>query len=285
MCYDARSPHDEEWSAPTLLGSVMDLLVSASDLRLHVERIVEHSEFQDSPRHRQLLRYLADHAIATGGRSVSPQAIEADVLSRSAGGRGRAATPARVMVDDVRRKLERYSAAAGRGDAIRVSIPPDDCRLEATWHTPAQVVERTPLPPDTPRPVVLVVEFDAEPAVRSLTGPLAAAIGERLARIGGISVILPVSRQDIAARGMAIEHAPAAWDADAGVHGMLMALPSEQGLDASLGASVRLIGADGAVVWTLWCEEATAAMDSDASVDRMAEKIATFVANGVHASR
>lgn len=285
MCYDVRLTHHDEWSVPTRLGSVMDPLVSASDLRLHVERIVEHSEFRDSPRHRQLLRYLADHAIATGGRSVSPQAIEADVLSRSAGGRGRAVTPARVMVDDVRRKLERYAAAAGRGDAIRVSIPAGDCRLEATPHTPVQVAARTPLPPGTPRPVVLVVEFDAEPAVRGLTGPLAEAIGDRLGRIGGISVILPVSRQDIADRGMAIEHAPAAWDADAGVHGMLMALPSEQGLDASLGASVRLIGADGAVVWTLWCEEATAAMDSDAGVDRMAEKIASFVADGVLASR
>jgi len=263
----------------------MGLVVSAADLRLHIERIVEHFEFQDSPRHRQLLRYLADHAIATGGRSVSPQAIEADVLSRSAGGRGRAVTPARVMVDDVRRKLDRYAAAAGRGDTIRISIPSDDCRLEATPHTPDQVAERIPLPPDTPRPVVLVVEFDAEPAVRSLTGRLAEAIGERLGRLAGISVILPVSRQDIADRGLAIEHAPAAWDADAGVHGMLMALPSEQGLEASLGASVRLIGANADVIWTLWCEESTTAMDSDAGVDRMAEKIACFVADGVHASR
>jgi hypothetical protein len=262
----------------------MDHLVSAADLRLHIERIVEHLEFRDSPRHRQLLRYLANHAIATGGRSVSPQAIEADVLARSAGGRGRAVTPARVLVDDVRRKLERYAVAAGRGDAIVISIPLDDCRLEARRNTPVEVAEHTPLPPGTPRPVVLVVEFDAEPAARSLTAPLAEAIGERLGRHGGISVILPVSRQDIADRGLAIEHAPAAWDADAGVHGMLMALPGEPGLEASIGASVRLINADAAVVWTLWCEEPMAGTGSDA-LDRMAEKIACFAADGVRVSR
>ena len=204
----------------------MDDPVSAVELRLHVERIADHAEFRESPRHRQLLRYLANHAIATGGRSVSPQAIEADVLARSAGGRTRALTPATVMVSDLRDKLARYAAEAGRGDEVRITIPRRDCRLEVTRVRPATPPERAALPPGTPRPLLMVVEFDAEPAVCSLAKPLATAISLRL---GDSHAVIPaVSRREIAARGLAVEHAPAAWDADAAVHGMLMALPGEQ---------------------------------------------------------
>jgi hypothetical protein len=262
----------------------MERASSAAELRLHIERIVDHPEFQDLPLHRRLLRYLADHAIATGGGSVSPQAIDADVLSRSAGGRGRDVMPARVMVADLRRKLQRYATAAGRGDAIRIAIPLDDCRLVVTQSAEKIITEPRRRPPGTQRPVVMVVEFDAEPAVSCLVKPLAAAIVGRLMDHTSISVISPLSRQQITERCVAIEHAPAAWDADAGVHGMLMALPGEPGLEASLGASVRLINADAAVVWTLWCEESVAATGTDA-LDRMAEKIACFVADGVRVSR
>ena len=262
----------------------MDSPASAAELRLHIERIVEDAEFQDSPWHRRLLRYLADHAIATGGRSPSPQTIESDVLSRGAGGRGRALKPARLMVDELRSKLEQYAAGSGRGDAIRIAIPPGDCRLEATRPPATALTERKRLPPGTPRPVVMVVEFDAEPAVRGLARPLASAIVERLVDHGGGSVISPVTRQHIADQGLAVEHAPAAWDADAGVHGMLMGVPGEQGFDGSLGASVRLINADAAVIWTLWCEEAMTERGSEAALNRMAEKIACFVADGVELS-
>jgi hypothetical protein len=262
----------------------MDRHVSAAELRMHVERIAGHPEFEDSPRHRQLLRYLADHAIATGGRSVAPETIEADVLSRSAGGRQRAVKPARVMVDDLRRKLARYAAAAGRGDAIRISIPLNDCRLDAT-RCAQTARERKRLPPGTPRPAVLVVEFDAEPAVRFAVKPLAGAIVEQLMDYAVSSVISPVSRQQLSDQGIAVEEAPAAWDADAGVHGMLMALPGEQGLDASLGASVRLINVDAVVVWTLWCEEPMVIGGEDDAVQRMAGKIAGFVADAVRVGR
>jgi hypothetical protein len=259
----------------------MDDPVSAVELRLHVERIVDHAEFRESPRHRQLLRYLANHAIATGGRSVSPQAIEADVLARSAGGRTRALTPATVMVSDLRDKLARYAAEAGRGDEVRITIPRRDCRLEVTRVRPATPPERAALPPGTPRPLLMVVEFDAEPAVCSLAKPLATAISLRL---GDSHAVIPaVSRREIAARGLAVEHAPAAWDADAAVHGMLMALPGEQDLDASIGASVRLIAADAAVLWTLWCEESLA-VGNDQAIERMAEKIGRFVVDGISVS-
>jgi hypothetical protein len=256
----------------------MDDTVSPVELRLHVERIVDHAEFRESPRHRQLLRYLANHAIATGGRSVSPRAIEADVLARSAGGRTRALTPATVMVSDLREKLARYAADAGRGDAVRITIPWNDCRLEVTHVRPATPPARAALPPDTPRPLLMVIEFDAEPAVQSLAGPLAAVIGVRL---GDHHAVIPsVSRREIAARGLAIEHAPAAWDADAAVHGVLMALPGEQDLDASIGASVRLINVHAAVLWTLWCEESLA-LGIDQALEQMAAKIARFVTDGI----
>lgn len=259
----------------------MDEPVSPVELRLHVERIVDHAEFRDSPRHRQLLRYLANHAIATGGRSVAPRAIEADVLARSAGGRTRALTPATVMVGDLREKLARYAADAGRGDAVRITIPRNDCRLEVTRVRPPTPPARPAIPPETPRPLVMVVEFDAEAAVQSLAQPLATAIG---ARLGDQHAVIPaVSRRELAARGLAIEHAPAAWEADAAVHGLLMALPGEQDLDASIGASVRLIGADAAVLWTLWCEESLA-LGTDQAVAQMAEKITRFVADGIRVS-
>lgn len=255
--------------------------VSASELRLHVERIVDHAEFRESPRHRQLLRYLANHAIATGGRSVSPKAIEADVLARSAGGRTRALTPATVMVGDLREKLARYAADAGRGDEVRISIPRNDCRLEVTRVRAAAPPPRAAVSPGVPRPLVMVVEFDAEPAVQSLAQPLATAIGVRL---GDSHAVIPaVSRREIAGRGLAIEHAPAAWDADAAVHGMLMALPGEQNLEASIGASVRLIGGDAAVLWTLWCEESLA-VGGDQALERMADKIARFVTDSIRVS-
>lgn len=262
----------------------MESPVSAAELRLHVERIVDDVEFEESPRHRHLLRYLADHAIATGGRRLSPQTIESDVLSRGAGDSGRAVKPARLMVDELRSKLERYAAKAGRSDAIRVAIPPGDCRLEVTRPAVTTPSERKRLPAGTPRPVVMVVEFDAEPAVRSLAQPLASAIVERLLDHGGGSVISPVTRRQIAEQGLAVEHAPAAWDADAGVHGTLIGMPGERGLEGSIGASVRLINADAAVVWTLWCEEAMTAPDSEPALNRMADKIAGFVADGVELS-
>jgi len=263
----------------------LDAAVSHAELRLHIERIVGCLEFQDSPRHRQLLRYLADHAIATGGRSVSPQEIHADVLCRSAGGRGEALTPALVVVDDLRRKLERYAAAAGRGDAVRISIPLNECRLTATRPEVKITTAHKRHLPGTPRPVVMVIEFDAEPVVRSLAKPLAEAMVEKLMDHAAFSVIAPVSRQQVAGQYLAVEDAPAAWDADAGVHGMLMSLPGEQNLQASIGASTRLFSREGAVVWTLWCEEPLTPAGSDEALILMAEKIAGFVADGLQVGR
>ena len=266
--------------------TAMETPVSPAELRLHVERIVSHAEFEDSPRHRHLLRYLADHSIATSGRSLSPQAIESDVLSRSAGGRGQAVTPALVVVADVRRKLERYAAGAGRSDTIRITIPRDDCRLEATRLPPPSVdpLEHTSAPPGADRSGVIVVEFDAEPAVRHLAMPLATAIGERLGELASISATV-CSRREIADRGLAIEHAVAAWQAEAGVHGMLIAFSGEQASDASLGASVRLLGADGGVVWTLWCEQPLGMVGTDDALRLMARKVAEFVAGCLKVSR
>jgi len=257
----------------------MEENVSAVELRVHVERVLEQAEFADSPRHRQLLRYLADHAIATGGRSLSAEAIEADVLRRSAGGRGRATASAHVMVHDLRERLQRYAAAAGRGDAIRLSIPLNDCRLEATRRAQPTTRRRRPLPPGPRRLAILIVEFDAEPALRGTVTLLAKAIAERLMTYAAIAEVSSASRQQISDRGLAIEDAPAACDADAGVHGMLMALPGEHGLDASLGASARLIDADAVVVWTLWCEEPLADGGGDEAVRRLAGTIAAFVAD------
>jgi len=264
----------------------METPVSPAELRLHVERIVSHAEFEDSARHRHLLRYLADHSIATSGRSVSPQAIESDVLSRSAGARGQSVTPALVMVAEVRRKLKRYAEGAGRSDTVRITISRDGCRLEATRLPPAglDAIVHSPSPPGTVRPGAIVVEFDAEPAVRHLARPLAAAIGERLSESIGKTVVV-LSRRDIADRGLAIEHAVAAWQADAGVHGMLMTLPGEHAAGTSLSASVRLLGPDGGVVWTLWCEEPVARDGSDDDLRVMAEKVARFVADGLKVRR
>jgi hypothetical protein len=42
---------------PESLPTAMETPVSPAELRLHVERIVSHAEFEDSPRHRHLLRY------------------------------------------------------------------------------------------------------------------------------------------------------------------------------------------------------------------------------------
>lgn len=249
--------------------------VSPSELRLHVERIVECGEFRDSPRHRLLLRYLADHAIASGGQSISPWSIQADILSRSSGGRGRSLTPPAVMVDDVRRKLERYAAGAGRSDAIRISIPPDDCRLE-TIRNPDSGVASTR--PEADRNGVVVVEFDAEPIVQHLSRPLADAITEHV-RQAAVPVAR-VSRPEIAHRGLAVEHTVAAWHARRGVHGMLVALPDGRPDYTSIGASVRLIAPDGSVVWTLWCEEPMTA-DSAATLQTMAARVATFVMDGL----
>lgn len=254
--------------------------VSPAELRLHVERIVEHAEFDDSPRHRQLLRYLADHAIASGGQSISPQAIEKDVLARSAGGRRRALTPPAVMVADLRRKLERYASGAGRGDVVRIVIPPDDCRLEASRNEAAgRAATPRPAPAGAVGPTTIVVEFDAEPVIQHLARPLAHAIGERLE---GVPVsVAQLSREEIAAEGLAIEHAVAAWHAHSGVHGRLLALPSGCAEYTSLGASVRLLAVDGSVVWTLWCEETLTAEGVGEALQLMAAKVAQFVVEGL----
>lgn len=259
----------------------MSLPVSPAELRLHIERIVEHPEFGDSPRHRHLLRYLADHAIASGGQSVPPRSIEVDVLARSAGGRGRSLTPPTVMVADLRRKLERYAAGAGRGDAIRITIAANDCRLEATRTPAAEASVAAPVPRSSagPRSAVLVVEFDAEPMVRHLARPLAEAIGERL-RDTFVRSVQVLSRPEIAAMGLAIEHAVAAREADAGVHGMLLALPSGRPDYTSIGASVRLIALDGSVVWTLWCEEQVTPAGAEDALRLMAAKVSQFVVDG-----
>lgn len=258
--------------------------IAPAELRLHIERIVEHAEFGHSPRHRQLLRFLADHAIASGGQSIPPRVIEQEVLSRSAGGRGRALTPPAVMVADLRRKLERYAAGAGRRDAIRISIPADDCRLQATRNPTAALATDAvvPLPPGAARPAAIIVEFDAEPVVQHLARPLAVAISERLR---GVPVsVAQLSRHEISSAGLAIEHAVAAWQADSGVHGMLLALPSGCADYTSIGASVRLLAIDGSVVWTLWCEEKLASGGEGDALQLMAEKVAQFVVDGLKRS-
>lgn len=276
MSYGERPPAADIDLAKLLdLGFMPVVPISPAELRLHIERIVESGEFRDSPRHRQLLRYLADHAIASGGQSIPPWSIQADVLSRSSGGRGRSLTPPAVMVDDVRRKLDRYATGAGRGDAIWISIPPDDCRLETIRNPESGVA--TPRP-EADRSGVVVVEFDAEPLVQHLSRPLADAITEHV-RQAAVSVAR-VSRPEIAHRGLAVEHTVAAWHARRGVHGMLVALPDGRPDYTSIGASVRLIAPDGSVVWTLWCEEPLTS-DSAATLQAMAARVAAFVMDGL----
>lgn len=249
---------------------------SPAELRFLIERILAHREFEEAPRQRHLLRYLAYQAIAGGGRSMQPWQLEADVLTRRDGTWRSGTSPARSMVADLRRRLERYADDTGRGDPLRITIPAGECRL--------QVSPRTPEPPagDPPAsrsaPEVVVVEFDAEPAVETFARPLSDHVGERLQRGGDLTaMVLP--RDELLQRGVAVEQSPAAWHARAGVHGMLVRLPGPTPDLTVVGASVRLIAADGTVVWTLWCEETPG--DSVPPLPAMAESISRFVADGL----
>ncbi|MFM7206848.1 MAG: hypothetical protein ACKO4T_09285 [Planctomycetaceae bacterium] len=258
----------------------MPSVIPAADLRLLVGRIADHPLFAEAPRHRHLLRYLADHAIATGGEDVTLRRIEADVLTTSAGVPRTPPISPRALVADVRLKLDRYAASAGHGDSLRLSIDPGECRLRIT--------RRTPSPPglvsDTPpqHPTLVVVDFDAEPAAERFVGPLAEAIGHSLGDLAGMAVVRQ-SRRTLWDRGLAVEQAAAAWQAVACVHGMALLLPGEEA-GAWLGASVRLLGPAGNLVWTLWCEEPVGDDDGVAAVAAIGDAAARFVVDATSAA-
>ena len=100
-----------------------DRVAGLPALKRHVEELVASPEFDASRRSRQLLRFIADEALAGRVDTVTESAIAAHVFGREEGFDPRLDPIVRLHAGCLRRSLARYYALSGREDDVRIDLP------------------------------------------------------------------------------------------------------------------------------------------------------------------
>ena len=97
--------------------------VPATDARQLLERVVTSPSFQKSKRLRDLLQYLGERGLDDPNCTLREQEIGADVLGRPPDYDTSHDTLVRVLVSQLRKKLQEHFAEEGRNEPLLIDIP------------------------------------------------------------------------------------------------------------------------------------------------------------------
>ena len=121
-------------------GGIQSTPVNAADKRLEqINRLVRSPVLQGSEALCGLLKYLAEHSIATPDVPVKEYQIATEVFGRPANFDPRLDSAVRVQMSRLRVKLGEYYNTAGRDDPILVDIPKGSHAVTFTGREPVRV--------------------------------------------------------------------------------------------------------------------------------------------------
>src|SRR5580698_10432405 len=92
-------------------------------VRAQLASILESTAFRDSERHRKLLTFLVESTLRGEADGLKEFVIAAEVWGRDTSFDPRIHSTVRVEIGRLRARLDRYYAAAGAEDPIRLRIP------------------------------------------------------------------------------------------------------------------------------------------------------------------
>jgi hypothetical protein len=121
--------------------------VAGEEIETLAERLREKDALGRSDVLGRLFDYLAQ--ASTEGRKPKEFEVAAAVFGRGSGFDGAQDASVRVAVHRLRKKLEDYYAGDGRGEAVRLTVPRGEYRLEAV--TAAEAPAAQPAPKGPPR--------------------------------------------------------------------------------------------------------------------------------------
>lgn len=128
-----------------------------------LHRVVSSPQFQKSKRLRELLLYLGDRALKDPNCVLREQEIGANVLGRPSDYDTSHDTLVRVLVSQLRKKLQEHFAGEGRDEALIIEIPKGSYlavfRPRGQEHDHSEILGEipAPAPPLRPRRLIMAV--------------------------------------------------------------------------------------------------------------------------------
>jgi hypothetical protein len=120
-----------------------------------LQRVASCPQFQKAKRLRELLLYLGDRALKDPNCTLREQEIGVAVLGRPSDYDTSHDTLVRVLVSQLRKRLQEYFATEGREEVLVIEIPKGSylpvVRPRGPEHDHTEIVEAIPLPPPPPR--------------------------------------------------------------------------------------------------------------------------------------
>ncbi|MGD8727681.1 MAG: hypothetical protein PVH40_08550, partial [Gemmatimonadales bacterium] len=93
------------------------------DVRMQLERILGHRDFEATERMRDFLRYVVEEKLAGRAHRLKGYTIAVEVFGRGKNFDANLDPIVRIQAGRLRRSLERYYLVAGGSDPIRIDIP------------------------------------------------------------------------------------------------------------------------------------------------------------------
>ena len=160
--------------------------ISADDVRVHLNRILNSEAFRKAPSLRHLLEYVVTEWAGGHSQQIKESVLAIEVFGRRADFDGRIDNIVRVQAHRLRKLLETYYAEEGKQDHLRLSIPkgsyvPQVLLPEA--HEPRPQAEIAVLAPAENSTSAPAREVQLEPAALR---PPAAGFYRKLAAYAGV---------------------------------------------------------------------------------------------------
>jgi adenylate cyclase len=96
---------------------------TAEEVRLELERILGHRDFEAGPRTRRFLEFVVDEALAGRAERLKAYTIAVEVFGRAPDFDANLDPIVRIQAGRLRRALEHYYLVAGLNDPITISVP------------------------------------------------------------------------------------------------------------------------------------------------------------------
>lgn len=156
----------------------------AGEERAELAEVLGSDLFKRSPKLSRFLSYICEKHFAGEADQVTEYSIALDVLGRDAGFDPQVDSVVRVDIHHLRKRLKAYYENAGKDHAVEIVVP-------SGRYAPCFVRRTQPEVAESPRPIPVVAQADAPPAViddrpASSVPPHPAASGSRIWIAAGI---------------------------------------------------------------------------------------------------
>jgi hypothetical protein len=165
------NPGAMEMASSPNSAEMIDLSASDKEAVLRqVERLLESTQFRNSRRYPDLLRYVVEQTLAGKAETLKERVLGIEVFGREPGFDTSGDSIVRVAAAEVRKRIAQYYQEEGHGGELRVDLPPGSYVARFRWpaavSTPA-VAPKVQDPVAEPgRPEEPAIEIKAIPPAR-----------------------------------------------------------------------------------------------------------------------